>query len=155
MLTHKITYTNFDNEEVTEELYFNINKIEILDLEVRNKEGLERWLKTIIAAKDQKTLWEEIKRVILLAYGEKSPDGRNFIKIDPVRGQLSDEFAQSAAFDKLMWDLVTGEVDAGDFMIEVMPKDLASEAEIAEAKKKAQELLGENKPEVKDTPTNP
>ncbi len=149
MLTHKMTYTNFDDEEVTEDFYFNINKIEILDLEVRNKEGLERWLKTIVAAKDQKTLWEEIKRVVLLAYGEKSPDGKRFIKTDESR----DAFAQSAAFDKLMWDLITGEVDAGDFMIGVMPKDLASEADMAEVKKKAQETLGITPPE--DKPSNP
>lgn len=150
MLTHKITYTDFDDEEVTEELYFNINKIEILDLEVRNKEGLEKWLKSIVAAKDQKTLWDEIKRVILLAYGEKSPDGKRFVKTDESR----DAFAQSAAFDKLMWDLITGEVDAGDFMIAVMPKDLASEADIAEAKKKAQEVLGVTEPAEPAPPTN-
>jgi hypothetical protein len=138
MLKHPIKYTDFNDEEQTEEFYFNINKTEILDLEVEHKEGLEQWVKNVVAAKDQKVLWNEIKRVVLLAYGEKSPDGKRFIKTP----QIAEEFAQTAAFDALMWSFVSDADAAATFMQSVMPKDLASEVDIAEAKKKAQETLG-------------
>jgi hypothetical protein len=149
MLKHPIKYTDFNDEEQTEEFYFNINKTEILDLEVEHKEGLEQWVKNVVAAKDQKVLWNEIKRVVLLAYGEKSPDGKRLIKTP----QLAEEFSQTAAFDALMWGFVSDADSAATFMQGVMPKDLASEADVAEAKKKAQEALGIT-PEPEVTPPN-
>jgi hypothetical protein len=43
--------------------------------------------------------------------------------------QLRDEFSQTAAYDVLFMELATNDKLAADFMIGIMPKDLAKAAE--------------------------
>ena len=80
MLKREIKYTDFDGNEVTDTFYFNITKSEIVELEVGYTGGMEGFIKNIVNAEDNKALVAEFKRIILLAYGQKSPDGKRFIK---------------------------------------------------------------------------
>lgn len=131
MLKHTITYKDFNDEEVTEDLYFNITETELIELEVEHKEGLQEWVRAIIAAKDRKTMIAEFQRIILLAYGEKSPDGKSFIKNDDLR----EKFKQTAAYNALFVQLATEEDAAATFIQGVVPKDIGSKIDIEEAKK--------------------
>lgn len=131
MLKHTITYKDFNDEEVTEDLYFNITETELIELEVEHKEGLQEWVRAIIAAKDRKTMIAEFQRIILLAYGEKSPDGKSFIKND----ELREKFKQTAAYNALFVQLATEEDAAATFIQGVVPKDIGSKIDIEEAKK--------------------
>lgn len=144
MLKHPIKYTDYteDEEEVEEYFYFNLTKTELLELEIEHQEGLEEWLEKISKARDRKTLWHEFKRIVLLAYGEKSPDGKSFIKSEESR----DAFAHSAAFDALMMNLLTDANMAANFVKGVMPKDLAKAADKAAADLKAKQAEGEPAP---------
>jgi hypothetical protein len=123
MLKRNITYTDYDDETVTETFYFNITKVEIVELNVSEKEGLDEFIKKIVKSSDNKSLVEQFKRLILLAYGEKSEDGKRFIKNDDLR----EGFAQSAAFDALFMELATSEEAAAEFVKGIIPKDLAIE----------------------------
>jgi hypothetical protein len=137
MLKHKIKYTTYDDppEEVEEEFYFNVTKTELLELEIEHKEGLEEWVNKVVRAKDAKTLWAEFKRIVLLAYGEKSPDGKSFVKTAEIR----EAFSHTAAFDALMMSLVSDAETASTFVNGVIPKDLATAAEVEAAKAKAKD----------------
>ena len=67
------------------------------------------------------------KEIILKAYGEKSEDGRTFIKKrNGVR--LAEEFEQTQAFDALFTDLLLNPDKAAAFINGIMPKDLVEEA---------------------------
>lgn len=130
MIKETIKYTNFDEEEVEGDFYFNITKTELLDIEVEHQEGLEDWIMKVIRAKDHKTMWEEFKRIVLLAYGEKSPDGERFVKTP----EISEAFSHHAAFDAFMMKLVTDDDYAARFIKGVIPKDLATKMDEETAK---------------------
>lgn len=129
MLKHTITYTDYDEEEVTEDFYFNINETELIELEVEHKEGLQEWIKNIIKSNDRKTMFAEFRRIILLAYGVR--DGKQFVKNDQVR----EEFKNTAAFNALVVQFASEEDAAAKFIQGVLPKDLADKVDIEEAKK--------------------
>ncbi len=64
---------------------------------------------------------------ILLSYGEKSADGKRFIKSDESR----EAFSQTAAFDTLFMELATEDEAASNFIKGILPKDLSLEIEKA------------------------
>lgn len=125
MLKRDITFEDFNGETVSETHYFNLTKSEILSLEASYSGGLEAAIQRIIDAKDSMALIAEFQKIILLAYGIKSDDGKRFIKNDTLR----EEFKQTAAYDVLFMELATNDKLAADFMIGIMPKDLAKAAE--------------------------
>lgn len=129
MHKHTITYKDYDDEEVTDELYFNIDERELIELEVEHKEGLQEWIKNIVASQDRKTMFAEFQRIILLAYGLR--DGKKFVKNDQVR----EDFKQTAAFNALVLELGSSDDAAARFIQAVIPKDLAAKTDIEEAKK--------------------
>jgi len=128
MLKREITYEDFDGEKVTGTFYFNLTKSEIIELEVAYSGGLQETLQLIIKTDNKKRLIEEFKRIILLAYGVKSEDGKRFIKND----ELREEFSQTAAYDELFIELATNEESAAVFIKGIIPKDFAKEVEKAE-----------------------
>ena len=125
MLIRPITYENFDGETVTETFHFNLSKSEIVELQVSYKEGLEAAIARIVRTEDKKQLIEEFKRIILLSYGERSEDGKRFVKND----ELREAFSQTAAYDSLFIELATDDTAAADFIKGILPKDFAKEVE--------------------------
>jgi hypothetical protein len=121
MLKRPITYEDFDGEKVTEDFYFNISKSELVELEAERKGGFSAWIQEIIKIEDTNTLMQQFKRMILLAYGEKSADGKYFIKNDELRAR----FASSAAYDALFWEIFTDEGKMAEFVTAIVPKDQA------------------------------
>lgn len=125
MLKRSITYTDFNDKEATEVFYFNISKSELLELEVSTEEGFGESLKKIVAAENSKVLIETFKKIILEAYGQKSEDGKRFIKNDKLR----EEFSQTAAFNALFMELATNDNAASEFIRGIMPADMSAELE--------------------------
>jgi hypothetical protein len=129
MLKRDIKYTDFDGAEQTETFYFNLSKSEVVELEVGRKGGLEEFIKKVIKTEDHGALVSEFKRIVLLAYGVKSDDGKRFIKSD----QLREEFSQTAAFDSLFMELATSDSAATTFIQGILPKDMQDEIARLEA----------------------
>lgn len=125
MLKREITYLDFNDEEVTEIFYFNISKPELIELDVETTQGMSATINKIVEAKDNGALIREFKRIILLAYGQKSEDGKRFIKSD----QLREEFSQTAAYQSLFMELATEDEAAVTFLTGVLPKDLSAQVE--------------------------
>lgn len=125
MLKRSITYTNFNDEEITEEFYFNLSKAELIEMEVDKKEGLGEYLQKIIKAEDRKELIQMFKEIVLKAYGEKSEDGKRFIKNDEMR----EAFSQTAAYQELFMELATNDKAATIFIKAIMPKDMTEAVE--------------------------
>lgn len=123
MLKREITYEDFDGQTVTETFYFNLTKTEIVQLEVDYEGGLETTLRRIITTEDVKALMREFKRIVLLAYGVRSEDGKRFVKND----ELREAFTQTAAYDALFIELATSDEAAAKFIKGIIPKDLAAE----------------------------
>jgi hypothetical protein len=120
MLKRNITYEDFDGNTVTEEFHFNVSKSELVELEVDVDDGFSAWIQTVIKSKDNKELLAQFKRIVLLAYGKKSEDGKYFEKSEEMRRR----FSQSNAFEELFIELATVEGAAATFIQGVLPKDL-------------------------------
>lgn len=128
MLKRAIKYVDFDDNEQEDIFYFNLSKSELMELEA-GEDGVSfsGRLNRIIESKDVAVIIDEVKALILLAYGVKSLDGKSFIKND----ELRQEFFQSAAFDALFIELSQDAEAAVVFLSGVMPKDMAKEYEKA------------------------
>lgn len=126
MLKKPITYTDFNGVEVTEDFYFNLTKAELIELEMAHEGGLSESLKRIVAAEDGKRIMEEFKNIILKAYGEKSLDGKKFVKSQHLR----DEFESTEAYSELFVSLVTDPEAASEFISAIMPQDLMKQAQL-------------------------
>lgn len=120
MLKRTIKYTDFNDQEQEGIFYFNLSKSELVELEVSEKGGLGQFIQNVVQAEDYKELVAQFKRLILLAYGEKSTDGTRFIKSD----ELREQFSQTAAFDVLFVELATDDNAAADFVEGLVPKDM-------------------------------
>ncbi len=127
MLKREITYEDFDGNQQTDIFYFNVSKPDLIDLEVGYAEGFGAMIQKVIEEKDHKTLIKRFKEIVLLAYGEKSEDGKRFIKSD----QLREEFSQTAAYEVLFMELATDDNAAANFLKGVLPKDMIGEIDKA------------------------
>lgn len=118
MLTKAITYTDYDGESRTENFYFNLTKAELAELNLTTDGGLQNLLQRIIDSKNVPEIIKWFKKIILMAYGEKSPDGRRFIKNE----KLTEEFVQTEAYSELFIELLNDEKAAADFVNGLLPK---------------------------------
>ena len=80
--------------------------------------GMTQKLNKIIATKDNKQIIEVFKEIILKAYGEKSPDGRRFIKSP----ELAEAFAQTEAYSELFMELAMDAGAATKFINGIIPQ---------------------------------
>jgi len=123
VLSYPIQYKNYNDETVSEVLYFNLSKPELLKLEVDMPGGLVAYLEKIIKTEDRKALVEQFDRIILMSYGVKSDDGKRFIKNDDV----AEAFKQSAAYEQLFMEITNNANAAAAFVSGILPKDLTPE----------------------------
>lgn len=118
-----VTYENFDGEQVTETCYFNLTKAEMLQLQLQYPEGYQVYLQRLVDDNNRKAMIDEFKHILSMSYGERSADGRKFIKSE----EISNAFMASEAYSELFIKLVSEEGYAEKFMSAVMPKDIVAQ----------------------------
>lgn len=123
MLKKTITYTDFNGVNRTEDFYFNMSKAELMEMELGTTGGFAEMIERIVAAKDAPTIMKIFKDFILKAYGEKSLDGKRFVKSE----EISNAFAQTEAYSQLFMELVTDADAAGKFLNGVVPAEVSQQ----------------------------
>jgi len=121
MLKKNIKYVDYDGNDRAEDFYFNLNKAEVIELQLGTVGGLTKTLEKIVQEKDASRIIEYFKTLILKAYGEKSADGRRFIKSQ----ELRDAFEQTEAYSELFIELASDAKMAAEFINGVLPKEAA------------------------------
>ena len=119
MLKKTITYTDYDGNKRSEDFYFNLTKAEVMEMEMTTTGGMQKMLEKIVAEQDAKRIIEIFKDLILRAYGEKSPDGKRFIKSK----ELTEAFAQTEAYSDLFMELATDANAAAVFVNGIIPHE--------------------------------
>lgn len=140
-----LTYTDFNGDEVTEDLYFHLTEAEMVELDLGQKGGLEEWLKRVVAAEDGNAIYQQFKKIILFAYGKRSEDGKRFIK----NAQIREEFESSEAFSTFIMDLLTNTETAVEWFKGIVPTSVQVERTKLEAVPPAEQAPSE--PEVVTT----
>ena len=126
MLKLTETYMDFNGTERTEEFHFNLTKAEIMEMEMGTSGGMAEMIQRIVAAQDAPAIIKIFKDLVLKAYGQKSPDGRRFIK----NQELREEFAQTEAYSQIFMRLATDPDEAAKFVNGIMPQDLVQQSSI-------------------------
>ena len=131
MLKETVTYTDYDGKERTEDLYFNLEKHELIDLAfdlpddiiVADEETGEIKENHMVEKLGDKGIYKFIKDVIKKAYGVKSADGRRFIKSD----ELTLEFTQTPMYESILTKLTSDNDAATKFITTVIPANAAKD----------------------------
>lgn len=124
MLKRTIEYTDYNDVARKEDFYFNLSKAEIMEMELSTEGGLTEMIQKIVATQDIPSIIKVFKDLVLKAYGEKSADGKQFIKIDENGVKLANKFAQTEAYSVLFMELATDADAAAAFVNGIVPKDL-------------------------------
>ena len=117
MLKKTITYTDYNGSERTEDFYFNLTKAEIMEMELSTSGGLAEMIQRIVKAQDAPAIIKIFKELVLKAYGEKSPDGKRFIKSE----EISTAFSQTEAYSQIFMELATDSDAAAAFVNGIVP----------------------------------
>lgn len=120
MVVKKIKYTDFNGVEREEEFMFNLTEAEITEMELTTDGGLSDSIKKIISAQDTPEIIKTFKMLLLKSYGEKSADGRRFIKSD----ELTEAFTQTNAYSQLFMELATDDKAAIAFINGIIPDSM-------------------------------
>ena len=120
MLKKTITYVDYNGNERTENYYFNLSKAELMEMELGVTGGYTEMLTSIIEAQDVPTLIKIWKDLILKSYGEKTADGKRFVKSK----EMAEAFSQTEAYSNLFMELSTNTDAAIEFAKGIMPAEL-------------------------------
>ena len=120
MLKKTIKYTDYNGLERTEDFYFNLSKAEVMEMEMSTTGGLAEMINRVVAAQDTPSIIKIFKDLILKAYGEKSADGKRFIKSP----EIADAFSQTEAYSILFMELATDADAAAKFVNGITPVDV-------------------------------
>ena len=118
MTKETITYTDLNGVQRTEDFYFDLSKPEIVKMQASAKGGYDVQLKSIAASPNGALIMEFFENFIKTAYGEKSDDGRRFIKSD----ELTTEFTQTQAYSDIYMELAQDDQKAAAFINSIIPK---------------------------------
>lgn len=123
MWSYKSTYTDFNGTERTETFNFFIPTAELMEMQLITEGGLDAKIQAIIDAKDQPTLIKLFKELLLKSYGEKSDDGRRFVKSE----EMAKAFSETPVYSELYMRLITDSKLASEFVNGITPDNLEEE----------------------------
>lgn len=129
-------YTDFDDVDQVETLWFNISKtdfasdLKIID-RVQAMEDMLRGPERQLTTEEKQSMLDLVVDIAKMGYGVRSEDGKRFYKGE---GHWLD-FKASPVYEAFLWELFTDLEKAYAFMIGVMPKEgrAAAEAAVKEA----------------------
>lgn len=116
---YKITkkYEDYNGVEKEEDFYFNLSKADLIKMELSEDGGMDKRLQKLVKTQDMKEAIKVFEALLLMAYGEKTEDGR-FVKNDEIRAR----FTQSAAYSEIFTEIAMDPDKAQAFIEGVVPK---------------------------------
>lgn len=122
MLKKTITYTTLNGEEVTETHLFNMTKAELGRMQVKMDGKYIDYLQSLVAGKKIEALYDFFYNLVLDSHGEKSDDGRKFVKSPLMRA----EFECSIAFSEILIDTIGDADKMSAFTKGILPPDMVA-----------------------------
>ncbi len=120
MIKENVTYTDLNGNEQNEDLYFHLSKAELVEMELSTEGGFSAMIEKIVKSDDIPEITKVFKDIILKSYGEKSQDGKRFIKSK----ELSTAFSQTEAYSVLFMKLLMDVEAMTKFVNGLIPADL-------------------------------
>lgn len=117
-----VKYEDFFGEEKTETFYFHLSKKEVVELAAKNGGHMGDILEEQTKNPDVFELWGSVRMIIGAAYGERSEDGKRFVKSP----EKLEEFEQHAAYDAVFDKITESEESIAEFVRGIVPGELAN-----------------------------
>lgn len=128
MIKKEIKYTDLNGEASVKDAYFDLNESELVGLEFTTPGGFKAHLERITKEQDRQEIYRLFKEILINAYGEKSPDGKYFMKVDENGRSLGELFQYSPAFNVLFMELIQNEDTMATFINGIVPKNMGDGA---------------------------
>lgn len=131
MLKRAITFQVFDSKAddfkmVTEDFYFNLTKAELAEMFLSHDGGnLAEYLQEIVRAEKGGEVIAAFKKIISAAVGQRSEDGRRFVKSP----EITADFMESEAYSELFMELLQRPDQMADFIKGIVPTDMVPATE--------------------------
>lgn len=117
MYKKTINYVDLNGKEHVEDHYFNLNKAELIKLQMSVKGGFDAELQRILREDDQPAFVDMFEDLIRRSYGIKTLDGSGFIKPK----DAYDAFVASEAYSELFVELFTNKEAVVEFFNMIVP----------------------------------
>jgi hypothetical protein len=124
LIKKTITFENYNGEKETEDFYFNMSKGELVKMQMaaidQKTESFQDKIEKIGKNLNGKALIEVFDEIILGSIGQRTTDGKKFMK----SAAITDEFKSSEAYSELIVELCTDDKAAVTFINGLIPKNL-------------------------------
>lgn len=120
MIKKTVKYVDYNGVERVEDFYFNLSKAEVTEMELSVEGGFSAMLQELVNTKNNPRIVQIFKEMVLKAYGEKSPDGRRFVKSK----EIAEAFSQTEAYSEIFMELALDEKAAAEFVNGILPANL-------------------------------
>ena len=146
MLKKIANYVDYDGNKVSETCWFHLKQTELIEFATELPDGIvnsvgddpskingEEAAQKMMSALGGKGIVEFLKKLVIKAYGVR-PEGSStrFIKTP----EITEEFAQSLAFDAIFMEMLSDENAASDFVNGIIPADVIEKMPIMQDKKR-------------------
>jgi hypothetical protein len=128
MYQKKIAYKDFLGNDRERTFLFNLTEAELVEMQSSVPGGLAEYGRRIIESQNVPEVMKLFKELILMSYGELSPDGDMFIKKDKDGHRLADDFAQTNAYVKLYMEFIEHPEEGAKFFNSVIPAEISEKA---------------------------
>ena len=119
MVRKTIKYTDlFTDVEKEDDFYFNLTTAEVAKLGFSKTNDMQEMIRVVALKEDGKLIIDILEATILMAYGERSEDGKKFMKSEAIRNS----FIGTDAYSKLFEELVQNPAAAEEFFSGILPK---------------------------------
>ena len=130
MIKKTITYTDYNGVSRTEDFWFNLTTAELMKMELGTRGGFSEMITRIVQANDVPTMMKVFDDFIRKSYGQKSPDGKRFIKSEAI----TEEFCQTEAYSNLFIEFITDTDKAIEFMNGIVPAEISKKSNLVNQK---------------------
>lgn len=120
MVRKDIPYEDYEGNEQVETAWFNLTKAEVLKMDITEEGGLYGMMRKAVDSSNSEEILRVFENLISKSYGQRSSDGKKFIKNDVLR----EEFLCSEAYSELFIELSTNVESAVQFFAGIMPKGM-------------------------------
>ena len=140
MFSRTFEYTGYDGQPHKETYWFNLSEDELYKMELGSVGGVNGMMNRMLKEEHPDKIVDMFEKIILTAVGERSADGRRFVKKPRIGypwGEVAEDFRETPAYSQLFMELVSSGEKLATFLKSAIPAEVA--AKVAQAEKEREE----------------
>lgn len=140
MFSRTFEFKGYDGQMHKETWWFNLSEAELFEMELGSVGGVNGMMNRMLREEHPDKIVDMFKRIILKSVGERSTDGRRFIKKERPGmpwGEVAEDFRETPAYAQLFTELVQSGENLANFLKGAIPANVAEQLAKAEAERTA------------------